>query len=234
MLNLQRTLVGTAIAGLALIATAAPASAHVHVDSPDAAPGGYGKLVFRVPTESETASTNKVTVSLPNGTPFASVSSKPKPGWKVSLRETPLSEPTKVGDATLTKAVTQVTWTATGEGIAPEQFDEFELSVGPFPESAAKPLQFDTTQAYTDGTTAAWNQTTPASGEEPEKPAPTLDLAASATGGHEGEKAAGAEPIPAGTEDESAHRLALGTGIAALVVALGALGVALRGRRATE
>ena len=38
-------------------AVAVPAAAaHVTVSSQDAAPGGYGKLTFRVPNESDTAS----------------------------------------------------------------------------------------------------------------------------------------------------------------------------------
>ena len=235
MLTIKRVLAGAAIAGLMFVAVTAPASAHVHVDSPDAAAGGYGKLVFRVPTESDTAHTNKVTVSLPKDTPFASVSVMPKSGWNVSMTETPLSKPTKVGDFTLSKAVTRVTWTATGAGIAPQQFDEFELSVGPFPESARKALSFDTTQAYSDGTTAAWDEATPASGKESEHPAPTLELAASSAGDHDEDSAAvEAKTVSDQTEGSGTDVLGLGTAIVALVVALGALGVALRGSRAAK
>ena len=60
----------------ALMVLAPAASAHVTVSSPDASPGGFGKLVFRVPTESETASTVKLSVTLPTDTPFALVSAK--------------------------------------------------------------------------------------------------------------------------------------------------------------
>jgi hypothetical protein len=35
----------------ALVAAAVPAAAHLTVSSPDAEPGGFGKLVVRVPTE---------------------------------------------------------------------------------------------------------------------------------------------------------------------------------------
>ena len=49
----------------AVVLTAIPAAAHVTVSSPDATPGGFGKLVVRVPTESDTSSTTKVEVQLP-------------------------------------------------------------------------------------------------------------------------------------------------------------------------
>jgi len=67
-----RTLATALLVALAtLLALAPAASAHVTVSTPDAAPGGYGKLVFRVPTESESASTVKLSVTLPAATPFA-------------------------------------------------------------------------------------------------------------------------------------------------------------------
>ena len=71
---------------------AAPASAHVTVSSPDATAGGFGKVVFRVPTESETASTTKLGVTLPEDTPFAFVSAQPKPGWKVDIKKAKLGQ----------------------------------------------------------------------------------------------------------------------------------------------
>ena len=47
----------TAASALVFVGAANSASAHVTVSSPDAKPGGYAKLVFRVPSESDTAST---------------------------------------------------------------------------------------------------------------------------------------------------------------------------------
>jgi uncharacterized protein YcnI len=159
-----------------LFVTALPASAHVSVSSPDATPGGFGKLVFRVPTESEKASTTKVAVDLPKATPFAFVSTKPLPGWQVVTTERKLDKPVKAEGFTLTKAVGTVTWTAApGQGLGPGQFDEFELSVGPFPKKPGT-LVMPATQTYSDGQVVRWDQPTPASGEEPEHPAPTLEV----------------------------------------------------------
>ena len=49
----------------ASIVVAGTASAHVTVASQDAAPGGYGKMTFRVPNESDTASTIGLRIQIP-------------------------------------------------------------------------------------------------------------------------------------------------------------------------
>ncbi|MDQ3158126.1 MAG: YcnI family protein [Actinomycetota bacterium] len=200
-----------ALFSLTLIGVAAAASAHVTVSSTDAKAGGFGKLVFRVPTESETASTTKVTVELPAKTPFAFVSSQVKPGWTVKLEEKPLFKPIKVEGFTVSKAVTSVTWTATGDGVAPGQFDEFALSIGPIPN--VKSLAFAVQQGYSDESTANWDQIQ--SGKtEPEHPAPTLDLS-----------------TPAPTAEKSSDSSNQSIAIVALVLAAVGLALGLRNNR---
>ena len=164
-----------ALITVALVGVAGAASAHVSVSSTDAAPGGFGKAVFRVPTESDTASTTKLVVTLPKETPFAFVTAQAKPGWKVTLQKEKLDAPTKVGDFELTEAVRTVTWTSTGDGIAPSQFDEFAISGGPFPDDES--ISFEAAQTYSDGDVVDWSEVQKGD-EEPEHPAPTLKLTA--------------------------------------------------------
>ena len=217
------------LAGLAAaLLVAVPAAAHVHIDSPDATPGEFGKLVVQVPTESETASTTKVTVKLPQETPFASVSTKPKPGWKISMKTVKHDEPVSAtGGARLTETVSQVTWTAEkGHGIAPGQFDEFELSVGPFPDKPGAELAFPTTQTYSDGSTVAWDEPTTDSGEEPEHPAPVFTLTAS--------DPATTTPTAADETDSGTSTLtivALVVAVVGLAIAGAALGLTTRSQR---
>ncbi|HET9516776.1 MAG TPA: DUF1775 domain-containing protein, partial [Actinoplanes sp.] len=64
-------LAGASVLSLAL---GAPASAHVSVTAAEATQGGYTKVSFRVPNESDSAATTKVEVHLPTTTPIASVS----------------------------------------------------------------------------------------------------------------------------------------------------------------
>jgi uncharacterized protein YcnI len=202
------------LASALVVATALPAFAHVTVSSPDASPGGFGKLVFRVPSESATASTTKISVDLPVTSPFASVSAEPVPGWTIILTKRQLPKPVKDDDGfNITEAVGTVTWTAKpGQGLPPGQFQEFGLSVGPFPEKSG-PVRLPATQTYSDGSVVKWNERTPASGKEPEHPAPTLDVEAVAA---------------TSTETDSLSRWLGGGG---LVLGLVALVVALTSRR---
>jgi periplasmic copper chaperone A len=170
---------GAALAGAAglILVTALPAAAHVTVSSPDAEPGSFGKLVFRVPNESDSADTTKLEVKLPTDTPFASVSTKPMPGWTVEADPEQLDEPVESHGVEVTEAVTTVTWTAeNGAALPPEQFAEFEISVGPFPEHVES-MSFPTIQTYSDGEVARWTQPVREGAAEPENPAPTLEIA---------------------------------------------------------
>ncbi|TNC22033.1 YcnI family protein [Mumia zhuanghuii] len=198
-------------AALALV-TAAPASAHVGVDAPDAAKGGWSTLSFRVPTESDTASTTALTVTFPEGTDFEYVATRTKPGWTVS----------KVDG-------TSVTWTAEkGNGIAPGEFDVFDLRVGPLPTDVDT-LELPATQTYSDGTSVAWDQPTPENGEEPDRPAPVVTLADASEDGHgaHGADAAEGDDEVAESEDSGGVDGWLVGGIAVLALAVGALATAL-------
>lgn len=217
-----------ALLTIGLVAVATPASAHVGVSTTDAAQGGFGKAVFRVPNESDTAATTKIVVTLPTDTPFASLRLAPKPGWKATLDTQKLDKPTKAGDATLSKAVRTITWTAQDGGIGVGEFDEFAMSGGPFPE--AESITFTVQQTYSDGEISDWNQV--AEGDtEPEHPAPVLALG-KATGDHH---SVGVDDTEVGatsyTEDSDDKQLGTWLGGGALVVALGALVVALRQNR---
>lgn len=211
--------------GLALL-PAAHAAAHVTVSSPDAAPGGFGKLVFRVPSESSTANTTALTIELPTDTPFRFVNVGAVPGWTAELVTEELPEPVEQDGFTLTEAVTRVTWTADGDGLRPHEFTEFELSVGPFPEGVDQ-LMFPATQTYSDGEVVAWADPPNEDGSEPEHPAPVLALTA---GGDTDPTADGAAGTPA-SDDDASDGLARGLGIAGLVLGAAALVVALLGRR---
>lgn len=223
----------SALLAVGLLAVTAPATAHVGVSTTDAAQGGYGKAVFRVPNESDTATTTRLVVTLPADRPFAFLTAGAKPGWTVKVRKAALPEPTKVGDFELTEAVRTITWTATGDGIGAGQFDEFALSGGPFPE--AESIAFSAEQTYSDGKTVAWDEKQ-SGDEEPEHPAPVLTLGEATADGHDstaGHDTTDHDRVAADDSDSSAT---LGTwlGGGALAVALAALVVALRenGRRA--
>jgi uncharacterized protein YcnI len=165
-----RTLALAGAAGL-FLALSAPlaASAHVTIDPGTAEPGSYTVLTVKVPNESATASTNKVEVQLPTDTPFSSVRYVPVPGWSAELVSSTLPEPVAVGESEITEAVTSVVWTAEpGSEIGEGQLQQFDLSVGPVPDTGS--ITLPAVQSYTDGEVVNWTD----SAADAEHPAPVL------------------------------------------------------------
>jgi len=175
---LTRVLLGASAAAVGIV-IAGPASAHVHVDGTDTTQGGYGVLTFRVPTESATASTTKISVAFPSATPVASVSTQPVAGWTAKVTTAKLSTPITTDDGSIDTYVASVTWTATSAATAihPGEFQQFSVSAGPLPK--ADELVLPTTQTYSDGSVVRWNERSADAAAEPEHPAPVLTLAAS-------------------------------------------------------
>jgi periplasmic copper chaperone A len=165
----------------AALAGAGAASAHVGVSSTDAAAGGFGKLTFRVPNESDTASTVALRISIPEESAMASLRAQPVPGWTVGTTTSDLATPLESHGEQVTSYVSVVEFhAADGGGIRPGEFQEFALSGGPFPE--ADQLSFRTVQTYGDGTESAWIEPTVEGQAEPEHPAPVLPLTEATTG----------------------------------------------------
>ncbi len=211
-------LIGGAV--LALLVLSVPAFAHVTVNPSSAAKGSFAKLTFRVPTESDTASTVKVEVNFPVDEPLAFASVKPVPGWTVAVEKAKLAKPISSDDGEVTEAVSKITWS--GGKIGPGEFQEFDVSAGPLPESADS-MVFKAIQTYDNGDVVRWIDATPASGEEPEHPAPVLTLTAATGDSHDA--SAAEEPTDANSSD------GIGRALGAVGIALGAVAIALGLRR---
>jgi uncharacterized protein YcnI len=215
--------VGLALAGLTLLPPAM-AVAHVRATADDPTSGGFSAVTFRVPNESDSAGTVEFSVALPTDTPFVHVSTKPVPGWTVSAPKETLPKPYDLDGTTITEAVQTVTWTAEkGTQIGPEEYQEFAISVGPLPDPGT--ILLPATQTYGDGTIVAWDQPSPASGEEPEHPAPTIEVAAAATGSDQHGGAAGSSTEPAADTGSTpgSDQVARTLGALGLVAGVGAL-----------
>jgi len=212
----------------AALAGAGAAAAHVSVSSTDAAAGGYGKLTFRVPNESDTASTVALRISVPEESALASLRAQPVPGWTVTMTTSDLQTPLESHGEQVGSYVSVVEFRAAdGGGIRPGEFQEFALSGGPIPDSDQ--LSFPAVQSYSDGTEAAWIEPTVAGQAEPERPAPVLTLTAPAAAGHD---AAGTTATTTATDTAATTTTGhgdAGPGALALFVAILALLTGLAG-----
>ncbi|MFE4833269.1 YcnI family protein [Arthrobacter sp. NPDC056691] len=190
---LKTATVAAAAAGLMALGVCS-ASAHVHVDPASTSAGGFSQLTFRVPNESETAKTTKVTVTLPTATPFTSVSVKPMDGWTAKITEAALPAPVTVEGAKITKAAATVTWTAdAAHQLGQHEYQTFSISVGRLPE-AGTTVALPAAQTYSDGTVVNWNQPETAGQAEPEHPVPSFVTTAGADE-HAHAAAASAAPV---------------------------------------
>ncbi|WP_330263927.1 YcnI family protein [Streptomyces griseorubiginosus] len=235
---LRRAGLGTALAATAVLTAAGVASAHVTVHPESYAKGATdGALSFRVPDESDTASTTKVQLFLPTDHPLLGVLVSPHDGWTAKVTDTKLKTPVKTDDGTITDAVSEITWT--GGKIAPGHYEDFDVAFGQLPDDTAQ-LTFKTLQTYSDGKVVRWIEEAAKGDEEPENPAPVLKLTAattpSDTAAASGTAARTASKTSAAAAEASASdSTARGLGVAGLVV--GVLGLAagvfavLRGRR---
>ncbi|MFJ8358389.1 YcnI family protein [Streptomyces sp. NPDC093984] len=228
--TLRRATTVAALAAAGVLTAAGAAFAHVTVHPESYAKGATdGVLTFRVPNEEDTAATTKVQVFLPTDHPILGVLVSPPDGWTAQVTTTKLKTPVKTDDGTITDAVSQITWT--GGRIRHGQYQDFNVAFGQLPENADQ-LTFKTLQTYSDGNVVRWIEEAQKGQDEPENPAPVLQL--TAKGAAEG---GGSTAAPAGTEEKpsadttkaaaTSDSTARGLGIAGLVV--GVLGLAAAG-----
>jgi uncharacterized protein YcnI len=187
------------------------ASAHVVVYPKETTQGAYEKFTVRVPSEKKDVPTVKVEVRL-NVNEVSISRIEPKPGWKYDLTK----------DAT--GAVTAVTWTATGDGLSPTEFAEFNMQ-GKVADKATA-ITWKAYQTYKDGSVVEW-----VGGEGSDTPASVTKVnakpAGAASGDHDHGNAAAASPASSGSSQTP-----LILSVAALVLGALALIVALLKKRA--
>ena len=241
---LRRALVGLAAGAALAITVPLAASAHVTVNPNTATPGSYATVNFRVPTESETASTVKLEVSLPTDTPLSAVLVQPVPGWTATVEKGALPAPVEVEGNTISEAPLKIVWQADpGVGIGQDQFQIFSAVLGPVPDTGH--LVLPAAQSYSDGSVVDWAATPDeVAADDTLEPAPVLYVNDTPPSGEHSHSHGSATAAPA-EEDHSAMAasstsdssgVALGLSIAALVVAaagavLGALAFARRPKR---
>lgn len=213
---LRRAGLGSALAAVAVLTAAGVASAHITVHPESYAKGATdGALTFRVPDESDTASTTKVQLFLPTDHPLLGVLVSPHDGWTAKVTDTKLRTPVKTDDGTITDAVSEITWT--GGKIGPGQYEDFDVAFGQLPDDTAQ-LSFKTLQTYSDGKVVRWIEEASSGDDEPENPAPVLKLTAAGTTSATTASGTVSKTSAAPTKASASDATARGLGIAGLVV----------------
>jgi uncharacterized protein YcnI len=239
----RRLTLPAALAAAGVLLIAGPASAHVTVQPNQATAGAADQVfAFRVPNESDTASTVKVDVYFPADHPIASALVGTVPGWTSEVKTAKLAQPIQTDDGQVTQAVSEIVWT--GGKIAPGQYQDFTVDFGQLPKDT-KQLLFKTLQTYSDGSVVRWiDAPAAAGGTEPQHPAPTLDLTAAgastgsasgdatASGGSGHQTTAASVSASAADSSDDAARVLGGLGVAVGLagVVLGFLGWRRGGR----
>jgi uncharacterized protein YcnI len=162
------------------------ASAHVTVHSDDAVRGDSAEIAFRVPNESDTASTVTVSLALPVDKPIAKVDVLPLAGWTYQVTKRPATLANDDSDD-VSQVVSQIEWRAASPDTAvkPGEYQVFRIVAGPLPETDR--LVFKVVQTYDDGQAQRWIDDPGPSGEEPEHPAPILAVDPASAGHHHNE-----------------------------------------------
>ncbi|RKN38064.1 YcnI family protein [Streptomyces hoynatensis] len=233
-----------AATGALVLATAPTALAHVTIDPDEAEQGGYTVINVKVPNERDNASTISLELHLDLDHPLSSVMPQPVPGWDVEVETAHLDQPVEVHGSEVSEVPSVITWT--GGEISPGQFQQFPLSIGPLPEDVDH-LVFKAIQTYDNDEVVRWIEEPAEGGEEPENPAPVLQLAPAAeeseaasgagasapdSAAADGEDTGSGEAAEAADDEGGSDTTARVLGVAGIVV--GAAGVAfgvLAGRR---
>lgn len=166
---------------IVLLASIAPAAAHVVLEKPAAVLGAPYKGVLKVTHGCKGAATIRIKVQIPEG--VIAVKPMPKPGWSVETGRAAYARAYAFYHGmTMSEGVREITWS--GGPLADEHYDEFV-----FAGFVAKELPPDTTLYFPveqTCTTGAhhWAEI-PAAGQDPhslEQPAAALHVTAPATG----------------------------------------------------
>jgi uncharacterized protein YcnI len=205
-------------AGAALLLLAPTAGAHVGTSAKEVPAGGTLALGLTIGHGCEESPTNKVAVQIPEGivnaTPFA------KPGWAITVDKETLAEPIESahGDP-VTERTSVITFTANPGNALPNGIrDTFTINFAA-PDAPGEHLYFKTVQSCEVGENA-WIQEYDGTGEEPESPAPAIEVTDAVAADEHGEaEEVAAEPTSSTDDDSDA------VAIIALIVGIVALGV---------
>lgn len=208
---------GLLVAAALLGGGAATAAAHIQVSPTLAAPNDAVKFTVLVPGEKAAAETTRVELKVPAGVlPYSYADPA---GWQRRLVKAK------------NNSIARIVWTGR---LAPDGFAEFSILAATPPKPGL--LRWKALQFYSDGEVVRW-----IGAPSSENPAPTTEIAADAPLQNAGGEGAGGgteqESVATGESEEASSSgddgLARGLAIAALALAVVALGLAWRRGRSS-
>lgn len=208
-------IVGAIVTGAVALA-AGPAFAHVAIEREGSvSSSGVVAATVVVPNEKDDAGTVTVELVFPASPKLTMVEAEAVEGWTATVK--------KASD----DSVESVTWT--GGPITGDEEVELPISVGDVPEDVDA-VDFKAIQTYDDGDVVRWIDPTPASGEEPDHPAPVL-LVSGAASGHD---AAGDDHAAGESDDDGLSTGAIIAIVLGVIIVLAAIGLMIsRSRKQT-
>lgn len=229
MRKIVRVLPPLGVAAGALVLLAAPAGAHVTPDKDEVAAGGRATVGFSTSHGCEEAPTDAMVFEIPE--PIVSVNPVVHPGWDIDIEMEDLDEPVEAahGDP-ITERTKTVTFRAQdGNELVNGLRDTFGISFQVPEDAEGETLFFKVLQQCPEGGENAWIEEYTGEGEEPEHPAPVVNVGPAEP--EEGEEVA-AEPAATTGEVAAADDGDDGSssdGLAIAGIVMGTLGLAAGG-----
>lgn len=188
--NLVRATTAMLVVATGMLLLAPSAAARVSIVPDQAIGGDTETFAFRLANERLDTPSTRLELIFPQDIPIAYAKVDPAPGWKVTINPRPLNPPAKMGD----KVVNQVVGSMVFEGgsVAPHQFDQFMVTLGPLPKDGR--LVFESIQTFANG--AVERLATPPAPGQTSPAAPVITIGDTAA-------AAAAAPAPAASGDQN-------------------------------
>jgi uncharacterized protein YcnI len=224
----MKTIIKTAAAGagLAALALAAPAAAHITTNPSEAPSDGYATVSFQIPHGCEGSPTTRIRIKIPPS--VASVTPAVSPNWTIETKDG-RKDPVELHGETITSGISEVTYTAK-QPLPDDRLDFVYMSLKMPAGKPGQSIYFPTIQTCDQGETR-WIQipTEGESSDDLESPAPAITLTQTEPLSAELDRAGA--PVTDGAAPEWLTIVALVLG--ALGLAAGVAGLSAARRRST-
>lgn len=209
---IRKSVFGLIVFAIALVALPAIAGAHVEISADGGlSADGTQKATLTVPNECEGSQTTNVVLNLPATPPLTTVDVAPQTGYTYAA--------TKNTDG----SVKNLTIAGTISGSEEKKFD---LTLATIPAGTSE-IKMTALQNCADGTVIRWIEPTPPGGQEPEHPAPVLEIKSGDATSNTTIKV----PVTTKSSSDSSNTTAIIIGVVAAVVVIGGVAFAVARRK---